>query len=246
MLKLTDRGTAHTCDGITRRDFLQVGALGAIGLSLPQLGSGEGAGAGQQGGRRPLGDHDFQSRRAEPDGYVRSQARRGGRDSRAVQADFDRAATFRSPRSCRGTPRSPTSSRSCGRAITPRRRCTTPASRCCRPAGSSPAASTRRTSAARWPICAGRKTDLPPHVILPEADGADRRQHAARSGRRIPRQGVRPVRAERRSEPSRISRCPTCCRRRRSARSGSSAAGELRQIVDDRVARVRGQPQTPS
>src|SRR3954470_5386032 len=37
MLKLIDRGTAHTCDGITRRDFLEVGALSAIGLSLPQL-----------------------------------------------------------------------------------------------------------------------------------------------------------------------------------------------------------------
>src|SRR4051794_513090 len=37
MLRLTDRGTAHTCDGLTRRDFLQVGTLGAIGLSLPQL-----------------------------------------------------------------------------------------------------------------------------------------------------------------------------------------------------------------
>jgi hypothetical protein len=37
MLRLTGRGSAHTCDGVTRRDFLQVGALGAIGLSLPQL-----------------------------------------------------------------------------------------------------------------------------------------------------------------------------------------------------------------
>src|SRR3954463_6646789 len=37
MLRLTDRGTARTCDGMTRRDFLEVGALGAIGLSLPQL-----------------------------------------------------------------------------------------------------------------------------------------------------------------------------------------------------------------
>src|SRR5688500_16192669 len=37
MLRLTDRGTAHTCDGVTRRDFLQVGALGAVGLTLPQL-----------------------------------------------------------------------------------------------------------------------------------------------------------------------------------------------------------------
>src|SRR6478609_571247 len=37
MLRFTGRGLAHTCDGLTRRDFLEVGALGAIGLSLPQL-----------------------------------------------------------------------------------------------------------------------------------------------------------------------------------------------------------------
>lgn len=36
MLSLSGEGTAHTCTGVTRRDFLQVGALGAIGLSLPQ------------------------------------------------------------------------------------------------------------------------------------------------------------------------------------------------------------------
>jgi uncharacterized protein (DUF1501 family) len=34
MLELHANGTAHTCDGVTRRDFLQAGALGAIGLSL--------------------------------------------------------------------------------------------------------------------------------------------------------------------------------------------------------------------
>jgi hypothetical protein len=36
MLDLIGRGTAHTCNGATRRDFLKVGTLGAIGLSLPQ------------------------------------------------------------------------------------------------------------------------------------------------------------------------------------------------------------------
>lgn len=36
MLEFTGDGTAHTCDGVTRRDFLQVGTLGAVGLSLPQ------------------------------------------------------------------------------------------------------------------------------------------------------------------------------------------------------------------
>ena len=37
MLNLTDTGLAHTCDGISRRDFMQVGSLGAIGLSMADL-----------------------------------------------------------------------------------------------------------------------------------------------------------------------------------------------------------------
>lgn len=37
MLTFTGRGKASTCNGVTRRDFLQVGALGAVGLSLPHL-----------------------------------------------------------------------------------------------------------------------------------------------------------------------------------------------------------------
>src|SRR5262245_26717381 len=45
MLHLTGRGQAHTCDGVTRRDFLQVGALGAIGLSLPELMAAKAQGA---------------------------------------------------------------------------------------------------------------------------------------------------------------------------------------------------------
>src|SRR5579862_9580063 len=37
MLNLTGNGSVTTCDGITRRDFLQVGVLGALGLSLTKL-----------------------------------------------------------------------------------------------------------------------------------------------------------------------------------------------------------------
>src|SRR3954468_3802013 len=37
MLKFTANGSITTCDGITRRDFLQVGTLGAIGLSLSRF-----------------------------------------------------------------------------------------------------------------------------------------------------------------------------------------------------------------
>src|SRR2546426_12164363 len=37
MLKVTGAGSLTTCDGITRRDFLQVGTLGALGLTLSHL-----------------------------------------------------------------------------------------------------------------------------------------------------------------------------------------------------------------
>lgn len=45
MLNLTGRGTAHTCDGITRRDFLQVGTLGVTGLTLADYYAAQAAGA---------------------------------------------------------------------------------------------------------------------------------------------------------------------------------------------------------
>src|SRR5580704_17367136 len=45
MLNLIGKGTAHTCDGMTRRDFLQVGTLGAIGLALPELLAAKASGA---------------------------------------------------------------------------------------------------------------------------------------------------------------------------------------------------------
>lgn len=51
MLNLTDRGTAHTCSGLTRRDFMQVGTLGVIGLSLPQY-----LAAAEQGAVNKKGD----------------------------------------------------------------------------------------------------------------------------------------------------------------------------------------------
>jgi hypothetical protein len=45
MLTFTGEGKATTCNGVTRRDFLQVGMLGAIGLSLPQFLAARAAGA---------------------------------------------------------------------------------------------------------------------------------------------------------------------------------------------------------
>ncbi len=45
MLTFTGPGYTHTCDGLTRRDFLTVGALSAVGLSLPQYLAAREAGA---------------------------------------------------------------------------------------------------------------------------------------------------------------------------------------------------------
>lgn len=45
MLKLAGDGRTTTCDGVTRRDFLNVGALGALGFGLPQWFAARAAGA---------------------------------------------------------------------------------------------------------------------------------------------------------------------------------------------------------
>ena len=45
MLHISGRGQAQTSDGVSRRDFLQVGTLGAIGLSLPELMAAQAKGA---------------------------------------------------------------------------------------------------------------------------------------------------------------------------------------------------------
>ncbi|MDR3621390.1 MAG: DUF1501 domain-containing protein [Paludisphaera borealis] len=49
MLTFTGRGQVATCGGVTRRDFLQVGALGALGFSLPHLMAAKAAGAVKPG-----------------------------------------------------------------------------------------------------------------------------------------------------------------------------------------------------
>ena len=51
MLEFRGSGRAFTCDGATRRDFLRVGALGAMGLTLPDF-----LAAKEQGAIRPEAD----------------------------------------------------------------------------------------------------------------------------------------------------------------------------------------------
>src|SRR6266404_4322483 len=49
MLKVSGPGSITTCDGITRRDFLQVGTLGALGFTLSNLAALKALGAVAQG-----------------------------------------------------------------------------------------------------------------------------------------------------------------------------------------------------
>jgi len=47
MLNLTGRGSVTTCDGVSRRDFLQVGTLGALGLTMAKFNALQALAAGQ-------------------------------------------------------------------------------------------------------------------------------------------------------------------------------------------------------
>src|SRR5688572_33220133 len=49
MLRFTGRGSTQTWDGMTRRDFLHAGALGALGLTLPHLMALQSRGAVKKG-----------------------------------------------------------------------------------------------------------------------------------------------------------------------------------------------------
>ncbi len=49
MIQVTGEGSTTTCDGMRRRDFLQVGTLGALGLSLSKLAALQAAGAAPPG-----------------------------------------------------------------------------------------------------------------------------------------------------------------------------------------------------
>jgi len=56
MLELRGEAKAYTCGGSTRRDFLSVGTLGAIGLSLPQFLAARELAAREQTGQGTAGD----------------------------------------------------------------------------------------------------------------------------------------------------------------------------------------------
>jgi hypothetical protein len=171
MLQLSDRGTVKTCDGVTRRDFLQVGALGAVGLTLAATSGGRGTGRGQRTTDNRSCIMIFNlGAPSQMDTFDPSRRRR--RSPRAVPPDLHQRlpgdSGYRNPPPARaGTA---TSSRLSAVAITRRPPCTTRATRCCRPGRCLPAASTRRTRAAsRVPARAADRSARP--RVLPEPMG---------------------------------------------------------------------------
>src|SRR5688572_25122913 len=57
MYRIIGRGTRRTCQGVARRELLQVGAVGGLGLSLADLFAGRAARAAA--GAQPAADRDI-------------------------------------------------------------------------------------------------------------------------------------------------------------------------------------------
>ena len=86
MLKVTGRGSITTCDGITRRDFLQVGSLGAIGLSMAKYAAMQTMGAVTKGNEEKSVIMIFNLGAPQPIGHLGHEARCSARDPRPIQA----------------------------------------------------------------------------------------------------------------------------------------------------------------
>ena len=79
MFQLTGRGKAHTCDGLTRRDFLQAGVLGAAGFSLVDYAALKAKGAVSKDADERSVIMIFNLGAPEPARHVRHEARGPGR-----------------------------------------------------------------------------------------------------------------------------------------------------------------------
>ena len=53
MLRIFANGKSTNCAGFTRRDFLQIGSLGAAGLSLPHVLRSRAQAAAEGGSKKP-------------------------------------------------------------------------------------------------------------------------------------------------------------------------------------------------
>ena len=242
MIELDAARPVHFCDGLTRRDFLHAGALGLLGLSLPDLRA--------EGRRAPSPDKDVNcimlflvGAPSQLDTWdMKPDA--PGRDPRAVQADRDERARHPDQRDlpAHGEARGQVRARPLRlphRRGRPRHR---PPDDADRPAVHRRASSTR-TSAACWAMLKGAEGRRPAARAAAAADRQHRRQHAARPDGGFPGQGVRPVRARTPIPPIRTSRCPTCCRPTTStAVREPTGAASCATLVDGAVRRFEASP----
>ena len=242
MLKFTGKGSITTCDGITRRDFLQVGTLGALGLTLSQLSAAQAAGQVAKGSDDKacimifnLGapsQLDTWDMKPDAPREIRGPFKPINTNNPDIQISeifplhAKLADKFSLVRSCYHTAAAVHDTghqmMQTGRLFTGG--INTPHAGCALELLEGPQ---ERTARARHPA---------------RADGADRRQSAARPGRRFSRQSLRSVRAECRSFARRISKCPTCCRPRKSAKRVCNAAASCAQVVDDAVKNFEASP----
>ncbi len=207
MLQLESEKRPQSCDGLTRRDFLRVGALGAgaVGLSLADLRR-----------RFPEGCQLYPPlprRRSQSARHLGPEARRPRDDSRPVPADFDQRPRYADQRTF--PPHGPAGTALRHRSLGPSRGSAHPRDR--------PAADADRAPVPRWPrisalwrcAVAAARTAGRGDAALRRAAGADRphrRQRRARPGRRRSRRPSRAIRPARRPGP--LAARPGAARRR--------------------------------
>ena len=237
MLQLSGRGSTHTCDGLTRRDFLQAGALGAIGLSLVDYAALKASGAVSK-------DHDERSvimifnlgapsqldifdMKPEAAAEIRGPFRQIPTAvpaiglSEILPKHARIADKFSLVRSCYHTAAAVHDTGhqmlQTGRLFTGG--INTPHAGCVLSLSPRPA---QRSAGPR---------------AAAQADGSDRRQHAPRTGRRLPRQSPTIRSCSTPIRRSRTSRFPTSCRRSRSAKCRLARRRKLRDLVEHTVNR---------
>ena len=185
MLTFTGKGQTSTCDGMTRRDFLQVGTLGAIGFGLPQWFAAQAAGAvkGDAGDRACImifnlgapSNMDLWDMKPEAPAEVRGPFKPIATSSSAIQFSeiLPRHAQIADKLSLvRSVHHSGAAVHDAGWQMMQTGRLFTGG------------VNTPHLGSV-VSYLEGRKTDLPPFVVLARVDGPRWRQPAQRAGRRL-------------------------------------------------------------
>ena len=218
-----------------RRQVVQAGAAGLLGLSLPGLMAARAhaadepaAGSGISGfGKAKTLHLPVHVGRAEPARHVRPEARRSGQHSRAVQADRDEDAGPRDLRTLREARR--LDGQAGGHSLAQSRRSGSSVERSCdghRASGPGRAKRQRPTQSerhaapgfgAREAAAAANRAAAVRHAALDCVSSGRARRTSTRSAWRLARPGLRSAAGHRRSRTTRTGKCrrSICCRESR-------------------------------